>query len=175
MLIFCLSEFKNLIQPSFVIFRCVFFCDICVVFLLHLHVHVHPQSFKVQCRLRRDRGSRQTGVNILPKYLVRIWINFRRCERSMITRFLSVCRPIILEANFYISGCVRVWSACGLQQTTTVSTCSMEGSAQIQTFPSHTDKISFHWHHKRFSLGFLHFSTNIAGFLEVSQQRAVEK
>lgn len=137
MLIFCISGFKNLIQPSFNIF-CVFLqYSCCFFFLLHLHMHVHPQSFKVQCRLRRDRGSRQTGVNILPKYFVRIWINFWRCERSMITCFLSVCWPIILEANFYISDCVRVWSGCGLQQTTAVSTCSMEGSAQHRFKPSH--------------------------------------
>lgn len=155
MLIFCISGFKILIQPSFRYSCC---------FSLHLHMHVHPPSFKVQCRLGRDRGSRQTGVNILPKYFVRIWINFRRCERSMITRFLSVCWPIILEANFYISGCVRVWSGCGLLQTTTVSTCRMEESAEIQTFTSHTDKITFHWHQKTFNLGFLHFRSKYSKF-----------
>lgn len=136
MLIFCILGFKNLIQPSFIIFQSVFLRYSCC-FSLHLHMHVHPPSFKVQCRLGRDRGSRQTGVNILPKYFVRIWINFWRCEQSMIARFLSVCWPIILEANFYMSGCVRVWSGCGLLQTTTVSTCRMEASTQHRLKPSH--------------------------------------
>lgn len=102
MLISCISGFKILIQLSFIIFQCVFLWYSCC-FSLHLHMHVHPPPFKVQCRLGCDWGSRQTGANILPKYFVRIWINFRRCEQSMITHFLSVCWPIILEANFYIS------------------------------------------------------------------------
>lgn len=115
-------------------------------FIGYRHMHVHPPSFKVQRRLQHYRGSRQTHTNILRKYFVRIWINFWRCEWSMITYFLSVCFlcdcwPIILGPNVYISVClVWMWN---LANGHSHVQRGKRRTAQIQTLTSHTGRISF--------------------------------
>lgn len=150
MLILSNLEFKSLIHPSFffLIFQCVFLryscwfsLGICICTFTH-----HLSKSSIGCNTIRAPGTLiQTYCENI---FARIWINFWRCEWSMITHFCLSPSCVTAgqlswgQASILMFVCVSVlmW-APAKHHSLHVQRCK-NCTAQIQTFTSHTDRMS---------------------------------
>lgn len=120
-----------------------------LIFVGYLRMHVYPPSFKVQHRLQHYQSSRHTHTNILQKNIfARIWINFWRCEWSMITHFCLSPSCVTAgqlswgQASILMFVCVSVLMWAPAKHHSLHVRRGKNCTAQIQTFTSHTDRIS---------------------------------